>query len=67
MKSFIRLTAALLLTVCIGALPPALVFAADFREVPAQSAAQGDGQSKVTPDPRPVVESAADTGTWEQK
>ena len=67
MKSFVRIAAALLLTVCIGALPPALVFAADFREVPAQSAAQGDEQSKVTPDPRPVVESAADTGEWKQK
>ena len=67
MKSFIRLVAALLLAVSIGALPPALVFAAGSGEAPAQSAAQAVEQSKVTPEPRRTVESAANTGEWKQK
>ena len=75
MKSFVRTAAALLLTVCIAALPPALVFAAGSQQAPAQSAPkapaqsapQSSAQSKVTPDPREIVVSAAGTGEWKQK
>ena len=67
MKSFVRIVAALLLIACIGALPPAPAFAADPCTAPSQSAAQTQTLSKVTPDPRQIVESAANTGEWKQK
>ena len=67
MKSFIRAAAALLLTVCIAALPPAPAFAAGSCAAPPQSAPQATEQSKVTPDPREITVLSAATGEWKQK
>ena len=59
MKSFVRIFTAILLAVCITAIPSAEVFAA--------GSAQSTEQSKVTPDPREITVSAANTGQWTQK
>ena len=67
MKSVFRMITALLLTVCIAAMPPALVLAAGSSASPSQDAPQSGGQSKVTPDSRRIIESAANTGEWKQK
>ena len=67
MKSFIRAAAALLLTVCIAALPPAPALATGSCAAPPQSAPQATEQSKVTPDPREITVLSAATGEWKQK
>jgi N-acetylmuramoyl-L-alanine amidase len=67
MKSFIRIIAALVLTVCIAAVPPALVLAAGSDAAFPRSTSSADEMSKVTPDSREITSMAADTGEWQQK
>jgi len=67
MKSFIRIIAALVLTVCIAAVPPALVLAAGSDAAFPRSSSSADEMSKVTPDSREITSMAADTGEWQQK
>ncbi len=64
MKSFIRTIAALVLTVCIAAVPPALVLAAGSDTAFPRSTSSADEMSKVTPDSREITSMAA-TGKWQ--
>ena len=66
MKSFIRTITALIVAVCLTALPSALVLAAGSDAVSSYSS-QEQEQSKVTPDSREIISMTANTGEWKQK
>lgn len=66
MKSFIRTITALIVAICLTALPSALVLAAGSDAVSSYSS-QEQEQSKVTPDPREIISMTANTGEWKQK
>ena len=67
MKSFVRTITALMLTLCLAALPSALVLAAGSDTVSPRTASEKEQPSKVTPDPRERISMAANTGEWKQK
>lgn len=66
MKSFIRTITALIVAVCLTALPSALVLAAGSDAVSSYSS-QEQEQSKMTPDSREIISMTANTGEWKQK